>query len=604
MITLLGAGQPQNSLTLAYDWGFNNSLTSNEGVVLSHSRASRATYWGNDGYQKYADENSLLFSEDLDSVSWTKDSGTITSYLNDLPNVSAITKAWTFTETTTNTQHSVNQFFGECVVGKQYTFSGYAKDNGRSVYFGSNSAIFGSNEYAVFDLRTGIISFQASGANAQISSAGNGWYRCSVTLRCTGSGTAGSYFVTAPYGQTARVPQYAGDNISGFRITGTMANFGGLLPYVKTTTATYNGPRFEYDPITLLKRGLKIEPSATNIITGSQEYSGSYWSKNDATPSYTTETTDIGNNPTGAQKIVEGAAQAAFIESLAATSVASTSYCASWFIKRGNCDWVRLILQDGGGNSRLNAWFNINTGVAGQIQYINTANSGLTFVEKLPNGWYRIAVSGITGNYTTAKTTIVSAPADGNAARVNNAYYYLNGTQLEPGIYPSSYIYTRTSSVTRSADVLSLPLGVWYNQTEGSINIEYFNDYIDPLKYYTLLNISDGTANNRISIRSYNPSAPSQSLTTVVAGSGNSVTLSGGVNKTYYKSGFSWKQNQLSAVSNNGVVSTNSSQIPGNCNVLNLGSNLSSNETFNGCIKTVKYTNYKLADTTLKAMTV
>ena len=84
-------------------------------------------------------------------------------------------------------------------------------------------------------------------------------------------------------------------------------------------------------------------------------------------------------------------------------------------------------------------------------------NNGISSVniENYGNGWYRcsgtIVISGgTTLTYYLAKVNSLSATrASGFAGNVNNNIY-IYGFQLEVGSYPTSYIPTYGSSVTRS----------------------------------------------------------------------------------------------------------------------------------------------------------
>jgi hypothetical protein len=56
---------------------------------------------------------------------------------------------------------------------------------------------------------------------------------------------------------------------------------------------------------------------------------------------------------------------------------------------------------------------------------------------------------------------------------------YFWGAQLEVGAFPTSYIPTTTSTVTRSADVASITgsnFSSWYRQDEGTMFIENRRD--------------------------------------------------------------------------------------------------------------------------------
>lgn len=73
----------------------------------------------------------------------------------------------------------------------------------------------------------------------------------------------------------------------------------------------------------------------------------------------------------------------------------------------------------------------------------------------------------------------------------------VTNAQLEAGAFPTSYIPTTGSTVTRAADVASVTgsnLSSWYNQNSGTIYAEY---RISALALGTISSFDDGTTNNR-----------------------------------------------------------------------------------------------------------
>ena len=95
-----------------------------------------------------------------------------------------------------------------------------------------------------------------------------------------------------------------------------------------------------------------------------------------------------------------------------------------------------------------------------------------------------------------------SYPGDGSSSVT------LFGLQLEAGSFPTSYIPTSGSTVTRSADVASITgtnFSSWYNQSEGTLLWKgIFDSYNSSDGNDALFAITDGTANNRFSIRPRN----------------------------------------------------------------------------------------------------
>jgi hypothetical protein len=148
--------------------------------------------------------NVLTYSEQFDNAVWVKNNVTVTA--NTTASPAGTSTADTVTENTAvAAQHGVSPPAIATTAGTSYTMSVYAKNNGRrylSLATGSANGVV-----ATFDLQTGVISAAAavlgalwSSPSATITSAGSGWYRCTVT----GIDTVGG----------ARTPAYALSNVS------------------------------------------------------------------------------------------------------------------------------------------------------------------------------------------------------------------------------------------------------------------------------------------------------------------------------------------------------------------------------------------------------
>ena len=92
------------------------------------------------------------------------------------------------------------------------------------------------------------------------------------------------------------------------------------------------------------------------------------------------------------------------------------------------------------------------------------------------NGWYKLTVTftlASTGTFVVA----IGALPDGETSQIwfptndfNGAYFW--GAQLEQGSFPTSYIKTTGSQVTRSADTGSLDTTLdWFNLSEGTFYV-------------------------------------------------------------------------------------------------------------------------------------
>jgi len=254
-----------------------------------------------------------------------------------------------------------------------------------------------------------------------------------------------------------------------------------LVTFTRSTTATYvgsdgliktaaiNEPRFDHNPLTRESLGLLIEEARTNLLTYSQDLTT--WNPINLSVSNNVSTAPDGT--TTADKIIPSTSDVIHIIYSANTISSITgTYTVSIFAKADGYNFLILALDgasDGGlfpgvaGFSLIDGTYQITDGTV-------SASS-----QNLGNGWYRLSVTGTSSSTVTASPYV--CPATGKA--FGNAYFAGNGTsgvlvwgaQVEAGTFPTSYIPTTASTVTRAADVASITgsnFSSWYNQSEGS----------------------------------------------------------------------------------------------------------------------------------------
>jgi hypothetical protein len=356
-------------------------------------------------------------------------------------------------------------------------------------------------------------------------------------------------------------------------------------------------PRVEYDADGN-RLGLLVEESRTNLVAYSEDFSQwtGFSDPNEIlAPDGTLTATKARDNNQGTNAAVT------LIEPVTVST--STTYTYSVFGKKGQLNWMALGVIQFTTPNNGRVWFDLDSGVVG------TQGSGLSgAIEEFPNGWYRCSVTFTTDAVdTTGQLYIYLCEGDNlflNTNRDGTSDLYVWGAQLEAGSFPTSYIKTTGATVTRSADVASIPVADFgYNQSAGTLFAVAQNiagNTTDP----RVVVLSDGTSDNRIRID---------------VNDGNNIRMTvtdGGVVQTsaqntfndydsQYKVAFAFKENDFKLLVNNSVSLTDSvGTVPDGITTVYVGSNFNGGGgRMNGHIKSIKYyprrlTNAQLVDLT------
>lgn len=212
----------------------------------------------------------------------------------------------------------------------------------------------------------------------------------------------------------------------------TFINSSGLV----ATVATAQAARFDFDPTTLVAKGLLLEAPATNLATYSAFQSGWLGGSNVTA----TATTDFAD-PTGANNAIKCTlANSTFCSKFESISglAASTTYTWSY--------WIR--------------------GTPGNTQRIYSVTAGADLVSQTTYTYSSTVWTRVSTTFTTTAvvTTAFVYPINKNSGVGDIIYIW--GGQLELGSQPSSLIPTTATSVTRAVDTAIIAAGTnfssWY----------------------------------------------------------------------------------------------------------------------------------------------
>lgn len=263
--------------------------------------------------------------------------------------------------------------------------------------------------------------------------------------------------------------------------TGTFMGSNGLIK-----TAASGAARFDHNQTTEESLGLLIEGESTNMFTYSEQFDNAQW----VLGGNITGTTNVSANQTTAP---DGTSAADLITISSTTSrfgagvafrtgcAPNTTYTASFFVKAKELTRVAIVGWDSGYGFRSSGGFNMAT----QSWYGTSYGVFNRSYQAFPNGWYRLNFTFVTSSAGANAISILISNPDGTATDgmfdsgflYNGTPYsgqglYIWGAQLETSSFPTSYIPTVASTVTRAADVASITgtnFSSWYNQSEGTI---------------------------------------------------------------------------------------------------------------------------------------
>ena len=258
-----------------------------------------------------------------------------------------------------------------------------------------------------------------------------------------------------------------------------LATFINSLGYV-ATVATAQAPRFDYDPTTLVAKGLLIEASATNLFSYSEDFSNGSWLKSNATASTNATTAPNGNATADYMLETAGTSTRFFAKDSGSPGTSTEIRTFSVYVKILGRQWVSLCAGTTSGGPYYRITVDLSTGTISSTDLVNTGTwftttptNSISPAGPAGSGWYRITITSRWCQYYLICPSDTASPSN-SGSNFGLGFAYLGdtnsgvilwGAQLELG-GASSYIPTVASTVTRAVDTAIIAAGTnfssWY----------------------------------------------------------------------------------------------------------------------------------------------
>jgi hypothetical protein len=356
-----------------------------------------------------------------------------------------------------------------------------------------------------------------------------------------------------------------------------------------------NVPRIEYDADGN-RKGLLIEEARTNLVLYSEDFANAAWLKSNATVDGNIV---IAPNGTLTGSLIYPTATSTSMH-VAKTWVLLGFAAQSVYAKAAGKDFLVLRRPDG---ATANAWFNLSTGE------VTSVSAGTASIVPVSNGWYRctyVSTVPSTNNVMYISTSDANGSLNVTASGTDGIYIW--GAQAESsttaGSFPTSYIKTVASQVTRAADVASIPTSAFgYNQKAGTVVVTGCSiDRVSTIGGTEIAMLAKVAFFNSNATRVfYRGNGTTGFINAVLASSNVDLSptgaLAAGQNLNI---AFAYAEDDFATVANGGTVLTDTSAVVAEHTILQIGAGT---QYLNGHIKSIQYYPRRLSNAQLQRLT-
>lgn len=371
-------------------------------------------------------------------------------------------------------------------------------------------------------------------------------------------------------------------------------------------TASSGTPRFDYVPATHAAKGILIEESRTNSVTNSQAAGavlGALGSGGILPTNWSSQLAVLsGTGTINATILATGTTDGMnYIDIRFNGTINSGTGIAD--VAFGN-----LVPTTAGATWTLSAYAAV---IGGSLTNIGTSCPKLKYNNS--GGGYIGESANCTGTSSSSLGRVirtVTTPANTASFSYRYAMYIAPGTfdvtmryaapQAELGSFVTSYIPTTAgTTVTRAADILTIPTGSWYNASTTTLSSEYSSNAISG--YSTRI----ASLNEATSLNVYQLADASAGIILAQKAIGGSILNSSGptyVAGTNYKIAGAMDNTSSPLAVNNTLYSNTNAGLPSGITRLQVGSQNGSS-FLNGWIKKLKYYPSRVTNTQLQLLT-